>query len=50
VIENLRLSSLRRGDQVFVKNLQDIFADLGKLGLNLLTILLDESDLSFVAF
>ncbi|KAI6766427.1 hypothetical protein HG531_011649 [Fusarium graminearum] len=42
-------SRLGRGDQVLVKDLEDIFADLGKLGLNLLSVLLDEGNLARVA-
>jgi hypothetical protein len=41
VVENLRLSALGRRNQVFVQNLEDIFADLSKLGFDLLTVLLD---------
>ena len=29
MIEDLGLSTLGRGDQMFVKNLKDVFADLG---------------------
>lgn len=50
VVENLRLARLRRGNQMFVKDFQDIFTDLGQLGLNLLTVLFDQSNLRFVAF
>ena len=46
MVEHLRLSALSRGDQVFVENLKDIFTDFGKLGLNLLTVLLNQSHLS----
>jgi hypothetical protein len=34
---------------VAVQALQDVFADLGQLGLNLLAVLLDETDLGVVA-
>ena len=34
---------------MLVQNLQDILADLGELGLNLLPVLLDQTDLSLVA-
>ena len=50
VIEDLRFAALGGFDQMLIKDLQDIFADLGKLGLNLLTVFLDQSDLGFVAF
>ena len=49
VVENLGLSGLSRWDQVLVKNIEDILADLGELGLNLLAVLLDESNLAGVA-
>jgi hypothetical protein len=45
VVEDLGLAALRGGDEVTVKALEDVLADLGKLGLDLLTVLLDESDL-----
>jgi hypothetical protein len=46
MVEDLRLSALSTGDQVLVENLKDIFTDFGKLGLNLLTVLLDQCHLS----
>lgn len=49
VVENLGLASLSRWDEVLVQNLEDVFADLGKLSLNLLAVLLDEVDLRAVA-
>jgi hypothetical protein len=49
VVEDLGLAALGRGDEVAVKALQDVLADLGKLGLDLLAVLLDESDLGLVA-
>ena len=45
VVEDLGFTALGGRNQVLVQNLEDIFADLGKLGLNLLTVLLDEGDL-----
>ncbi len=45
VVENLRFSALGRRNQVLVKNLKDVFTDLGKFGLNLLTVLLDQGNL-----
>lgn len=49
VVENLGLAALGRGDQVLVENGKDVLADLGKLGLDLLTVLLDEGNLLLVA-
>jgi hypothetical protein len=49
VVEDLGLAALSRGDQVAVKALKDVLADLGELGLNLLAVLLDETDLGLVA-
>jgi len=49
VVEDLGLAALGRGDEVLVKNGKDVLADLGELGLNLLAVLLDESDLLLVA-
>lgn len=49
VVEDLGLAALGRLDKVLVENLEDIVADLGKLGLDLLAVLLDESDLGLVA-
>jgi hypothetical protein len=45
VVENLGLSALGRRNQVLVKNLKDIFTDLGELSLDLLAVLLNKSDL-----
>lgn len=49
VVEDLGLARLGRGDQVLVKNVEDVVADLGKLVLDLLAVLLDEGDLGRVA-
>lgn len=49
VIENLGLARLGRRDQVLVQNLQDVLADLGQFGLNLLAVLLDQGDLSVIS-
>jgi hypothetical protein len=49
VVEDLGLAALGRGDEVLVKNGKDVLANLGELGLDLLTVLLDESDLLLVA-
>ena len=45
VVENLGLSALGRRNQVLVKNLKDVFTDLGELSLDLLAVLLNKSDL-----
>lgn len=45
VVEDLGFTALGRRNQVFVQNLEDIFADLGKFCFDLLTVLLDESNL-----
>ena len=49
MVEDLRLAALSRGDQVLVENLEDVIADLSELGLDLLTVLLNEGNLGFVA-
>lgn len=49
VVKHLGLSGLSRGNQVLVKNLKDVLADLGELCLNLLAVLLDQADLRAVA-
>lgn len=49
VVEHLGLAALGRRDQVLVQALQDILADLGKLVLDLLAVLLDKGDLGLVA-
>ena len=49
MVEDLGLAALGRSNQVLVKNVQDVLADLGKLVLNLLAVLLDEGDLGLVA-
>lgn len=49
VVKDLGLAALSRGDQVAVQALQDVLADLGEFGLDLLTVLLDKSDLSLIA-
>jgi hypothetical protein len=49
VVEDLGLAALGRGDKVLVKNGKDVLADLGELGLDLLTVLLDEGNLLLVA-
>ena len=50
VVEDLGLATLGRRNQVLVQNLEDIIADLSKLGFDLLAVLLDEADLRFVSF
>lgn len=49
MIEDLGLARLGRGDKVLVEDLEDVVADLGKLGLDLLSVLLDQGDLGRVA-
>ena len=49
VVEDLGLARLSGLDEVLIENLEDVIADLGKLGLDLLAVLLDESDLGLVA-
>lgn len=49
VVEDLALTGLGRGDEVLVQNLKDILADLRKLGLDLLAVFLDQSDLTLIA-
>jgi hypothetical protein len=49
VVEDLGLARLGRGDQVLVKDVKNVLADLGKLILDLLAVLLDKGDLGRVA-
>jgi hypothetical protein len=49
VVKHLGLASLSGWDQVLVQHLEDVLADLGQLRLDLLAVLLDESDLGLVA-
>lgn len=49
VVEDLGFSALSRGDQVAVKALKNVLADLGQLGLDLLAVLLDKTNLGLVA-
>ena len=49
VVEYLRLAALSRLDQVLVKNDQNIFADIRKLSLDLLSVFLNQADLGLVA-
>jgi len=49
VVEDLGLAALGRGDKVLLENLKDVLADLAELGLDLLTVLLDQADLGLVA-
>lgn len=48
VVEDLGLAGLGRLDEVVVENLQDVVTDLGQLSLDLLAVLLDQSDLTLV--
>ncbi len=49
MVEDLGLARLGRGDEVSIKDGEDILADLGKLILNLLAVLLDKGDLAGVS-
>lgn len=49
MVEDLGLAARSRGNQVLVQNVQNVIADLSKLGLDLLAVLLDQSDLGLVA-
>ena len=49
MVENTRFTGVSRGNQVLLENLEDVIADLGQFGLDLLTVLLDKSDLGLVA-
>lgn len=49
VVENLGLARLGRGNKVLVENLENVVADFGKLGLDLLSVLLDKGNLGRVA-
>ena len=50
VVKDLRFTSLCRWNQMCLENLQDVFANLGEFGLNLLAIFFDQAHLRFVAF
>ena len=49
MVEDLGLAGLGRGDEMSIKDREDILADLGKLVLNLLAVLLDKGDLAGVS-
>ena len=49
VVEDLGLAALSRGDQVAIEALENVLADLGQLGLDLLAVLLDKTNLGLVA-
>jgi len=49
VVKDLGLSALSRRNEMLVKNFENVLADLGKLGLDLLAVLLDEADLVLVS-
>lgn len=49
MVEHLRLARLGRGNQVLVKDAEDVLANLGKLSLDLLAVLLNKVDLGGVA-
>ncbi len=48
VVEHLALTSSSGRNEVLVKNIKDVLADLGELSLDLLPVTLDHSDLSLV--
>jgi hypothetical protein len=49
VVEDLALTSLGRGDEVLVKNGEDIIADISELGFDLVSVALDLLDLGGVS-
>lgn len=49
MVEDLRLARLGGWDEVLVQDIEDIVANLGELGLDLLSVLLDQTDLGRVA-
>lgn len=49
VVEDLGLARLGRRDEVGIEDIENVVADLGKLGLDLLAVLLDKADLGRVA-
>ncbi len=49
MVKDLALAALGRRDQVLIEHLQDVLADLGELGLDLVEVFLDQADLSLVA-
>jgi hypothetical protein len=49
VVEDLGLARLSGGNKVLVENLENVVADFGELGLNLLSVLLDKGNLRRVA-
>ena len=49
MIEHFRLATLSRLDQMLVENDQDIFANVGKLSLDLLAVFLNQADLGLIA-
>lgn len=49
MVKDLGLASLGGRNEVLVQNGEDVLADLGQLGLNLLAVLLDKADLGRVA-
>lgn len=49
MVEHLRLATLCGWDEVGVEDFQDVFADLGEFGFDLLAVFLDEADLGIIA-
>jgi hypothetical protein len=50
VVEDLALALLGAGDEMLVENAEDVGADVGELGLDLLAVRLDLLDLGRVSF
>ena len=48
VVENLRLLGVSGRDEVLLKDIKNVEADVGQLDLNLLTVSLDELDVRLV--
>ena len=49
MVEDLALACLGRGDQVLVEHIEDVIADIGELGLDLVAVGLDLANLSLIA-
>lgn len=49
MVEDLGFTRFGGSDQVLVQNLEDVFADLSEFLLDLLSVVLDELNLSLVA-
>ena len=49
MVKHLRFTALCGWDEMLIENLEDIFANVGKFGFDLLTVLLDQGDLALIA-